>query len=121
MSKPAGSMIRFCLGKARRLTFPGLKPWAVFRSSFGRLKYAQENVQTAGAFGADEPGRLRLLQSAVRVAQHDRDRVRVGGGHVLRQLASSTPRSIRTLCFSTAVRRRRSPIRPLLRFSSFWR
>jgi len=38
------------------------------------------------AFGANEPGRLRLLQSAVRVAQHDRDRVRVGGGHVLRQL-----------------------------------
>ena len=29
-------MIRSCLGKARRLTFPGLKPWAVFRSSFGR-------------------------------------------------------------------------------------
>jgi hypothetical protein len=41
-------MIR--LGKARRLTFPGLKPWAVFRSSFGRLEYAQENVQTAGHF-----------------------------------------------------------------------
>jgi hypothetical protein len=40
-------MIRSCLGKARRLTFPGLKPWAVFRSSFGRLEYAQENVQTA--------------------------------------------------------------------------
>jgi len=41
-------MIRSCLGKARRLTFPGLKPWVVFRSSFGRLEYAQENVQTAG-------------------------------------------------------------------------
>ena len=37
------------------------------------------------AFGADEPGRLRLLQSAVRVAQHDPDQVRVGGGHVLCQ------------------------------------
>ena len=37
------------------------------------------------AFGADEPGRLRLLQPAVRVAQHDPDRVRVGGGHVLCQ------------------------------------
>ena len=52
MSKPAGSMIRSCLGKARRLTFPGLKPWAVFRSSFGRLEYAQENVQTAERYGA---------------------------------------------------------------------
>ena len=51
MSKPAGSMIRSCLGKARRLTFPGLKPWAVSRSSFGRLEYAQENVQTAGPSG----------------------------------------------------------------------
>jgi len=51
MSKPAGSMIRSCLGKARRLTFPGLKPWAVFRSSFGRLEYTQENVQTAGPKG----------------------------------------------------------------------
>ena len=49
-------MIRSCLGKARRLTFPGLKPWlkpwVVFRSSFGRLEYAQENVQTAGPAGA---------------------------------------------------------------------
>ena len=52
MSKPAGRMIRSCLGKARRLTFPGLKPWAVFRSSFGRLEYAQENVQTAERYGA---------------------------------------------------------------------
>ena len=30
------------LGKARRLPFPGLKPWAVFRTSFGRLEYAQK-------------------------------------------------------------------------------
>ena len=30
-------------------------------------------------------GRLRLLQPAVRVAQHDPHRVRVGGEHVLRQ------------------------------------
>jgi hypothetical protein len=37
------------------------------------------------AFGADEPGRLRLLLPAVRVAQHDPHRVRVGGVHVLRQ------------------------------------
>src|SRR5580692_10882778 len=52
MSKPAGRMIRSCLGKARRLTFPGLKSWAVFRSSFGRLEYTQENVQTAEALRA---------------------------------------------------------------------
>jgi hypothetical protein len=35
----------------KRHRVPGLKPWAVFRSSFGRLEYAQENVQTAGPFG----------------------------------------------------------------------
>ena len=45
-------MIRSCLGKARRLTFPGLKSWAVFRSSFGRLEYTQKNVQTAEALRA---------------------------------------------------------------------
>ena len=29
------------------LSFPGLKPWAVFCSPVGRLELAQENVQTA--------------------------------------------------------------------------
>jgi hypothetical protein len=33
----------------------------------------------------DKPGRLRLLQPAVLVAQHDPHRVRFGGVHVLRQ------------------------------------
>ena len=28
------------------LSFPGLKPWAVFCSPIGRLELAQENVQT---------------------------------------------------------------------------
>src|ERR1700732_1357362 len=37
------------------------------------------------ALGADEPGRLRLLQPAVAVAEHYPHRVRIGGEHVLRQ------------------------------------
>jgi hypothetical protein len=28
------------------VSFPGLKPWAVFCSPVGRLEYAQKNVQT---------------------------------------------------------------------------
>ena len=42
MSKPAGSTIRSCLGKAKRLTFPGLKPWAVFRGPLGRRRDARQ-------------------------------------------------------------------------------
>ena len=30
------------------VSFPGLKPWAVFCSPVGRLELAQENVQTPG-------------------------------------------------------------------------
>jgi hypothetical protein len=30
------------------VSFPGLKPWAVFCSPIGRLELAQENVQTPG-------------------------------------------------------------------------
>ena len=33
------------------VSFPGLKPWAVFCSPVGRLELAQENVQTPGPFG----------------------------------------------------------------------
>jgi hypothetical protein len=32
------------------VSFPGLKPWAVFCSPVGRLELAQENVQTPGHF-----------------------------------------------------------------------
>jgi hypothetical protein len=59
-------MIRSCLGKARRLTFPGLKLWVVFRSSFGRLEYAQENVQTAEALRAWLPSRCPSGTKAIR-------------------------------------------------------
>jgi hypothetical protein len=45
------------LGKARRLPFPGLKPWAVFRTSFGRLEYAQKMSKPQRHFvpGYDQP------------------------------------------------------------------
>ena len=33
------------------VSFPGLKPWAVFCSPVGRLELAQENVQTPGPSG----------------------------------------------------------------------
>ena len=32
------------------VSFPGLKPWAVFCSPVGRLELAQENVQNSRAF-----------------------------------------------------------------------
>ena len=38
------------------VSFPGLKPWAVFCSPVGRLELAQENVQTPGPEG---PRKLR--------------------------------------------------------------
>ena len=34
------------------VSFPGLKPWAVFCSPVGRLELAQENVQTSGPLRA---------------------------------------------------------------------
>jgi hypothetical protein len=61
------------------------------------------------AFGADEPGRLRLLQPAVRVAQHDLTGFGSGESTSCASPTSSTPRSIRTPCLSTAVRRIRNP------------
>ena len=33
------------------LSFPGMKPWAVFCSPVGRLEFAQENVRTPGPEG----------------------------------------------------------------------
>jgi hypothetical protein len=36
------------------VSFPGLKPWAVFCSPVGRLELAQENVQTPGPKGPKE-------------------------------------------------------------------
>jgi hypothetical protein len=38
------------------VSFPGLKPWAVFFSPVGRLELAQENVQTPGPYGAGPKG-----------------------------------------------------------------
>jgi len=57
MSKPAGSMIRSCLGKARRLTFPGPKPWAGQYSVNGILpifrvpEYSEYLLRTGFALG----------------------------------------------------------------------
>ena len=37
------------------VSFPGLKPWAVFCSPVGRLELAQENVQTPGGKPRAQP------------------------------------------------------------------
>ena len=46
------------------VSFPGLKPWAVFCSPVGRLELAQENVQTPGPERTKKasPGRLGACQ-----------------------------------------------------------
>ena len=58
------------------VSFPGLKPWAVFCSPVGRLELAQENVQTPGPFGtkAIRPSRhltiiLALMRSSPDMVQ----------------------------------------------------
>ena len=50
------------------VSFPGLKPWAVFCSPVGRLEFAQENVRTPGPEGPRQvrPGFNRTLPARPR-------------------------------------------------------